>query len=172
MLEIAVSLLYFTNKIFLYLEKKAGWGFGIAASSLATVYFLYLKLYIFLSLEFACLTIMILGFLGNRKTTKISYAIYGVITLVMIYLLINVEVSGWTEFITSLLFIVAFLLLAHGKWNLGWLSLGGAHILMLTILLGKNQEFFALMQGLSVGVCILAVLKRLLNFNLALGFKK
>ncbi len=172
MLEIAVSLLYFTNKIFLFLEKKAGWSFGIAASFLATIYFLFLKLYIFLSLEFACLTIMILGLLGNRKTTRISYIIYGIITLVMIYLLVNVDVSGWTEFITSILFIMAFLLLAHQRWNLGWLTLGAAHVLMMIILLGKEQDFFALMQGLSVMVCILAIAKKTFKFNFNLGLKK
>ena len=161
MLEVAVAILYFTNKIFLLLEKNAGWAFGIAASSLATFYFFFLELYIFLSLEFACLTIMILGWLGGKRSTTFANFVYGIIILVMIYLLINVDASGWLEFITSILFIVAFLLLAHGKWNLGWLFLGVSHILMLIITLQKGQEFFALMQGLSVGVCLLGLAKRL-----------
>lgn len=172
LLEIIVALLYFTNKIFLLLEKKAGWIFGIAASSLATVYFFYLEFYIFLSLEFACLVIMILGFIGNNRTKVLAYLIYGIISLVMIYLLFNIEESGFMEFVTSILFIVSFLLLANGRWYSGWLFLGVSHILMLFVSLTKNQEFFALMQGLSVVICIISLSKRYFKERGVILFKR
>ncbi len=161
MLEIIVSLLYFSNKIFLLFEKKAGWILGIMASSLAAVYFYYLSFYIFLSLEFACLTVMIFGLFGSKRSAVFSYFVYGIVSLVMLYLMFNIEESGLLEFSTSILFILAFLFLARDNWNIGWGFLAIAHSLMLIVLQGGGQHFFATMQGLSVVVCVIALLKPL-----------
>ncbi len=160
-LEIIVSILYLTNKIFLLLGKKSGWTIGIIASGLASVYFFILKFYLFFSLELACLSIMIFGFLGSKNTKLISYIVYTIIVIVMVILMINIEESGFLEFSTSILFMGAFLLLAQNRWHYGWAALGLAHFLMILVLQGKNQYFFTTMQALSVCVCILALLKTL-----------
>ncbi len=162
MLEIIVSILYFSNKVFLFFEKKTGWVLGIMASGLAVFYFYFLSFYMLLSLEFACLTVMIFGLFGSNRYKNFSYIVYGIVTIVMLYLLFNIEESGFLEFTTSVLFILAFLFLAKDKWKIGWGFLALAHSLMLIILKGSGQIFFATMQGLSVLVCILALLKPIL----------
>lgn len=156
-LEVIVSSIYLVNKIFLLLEKKSGWLLGIIASSLACIYFLTIRLFIFMSLEVAVLMIMIFGFLGTKNTKLFTNIVYGVIILVMLYLLFNIEESGILEFITSILFIIAFLALARLKWYWGWSFLGISHLLMLIVTQSKEQYFFAVMQGFSVVVCIVAL---------------
>lgn len=160
MLEIIVSILYFVNKVFLSLEKKAGWVIGILASSIATFYFFTIELYLFLSLEFACLLIMIFGLLGTKNSKSFTLIVYSVIVLVMLYLLYNIEESGLLEFITSISFMISFLLIARNKWNLGWVLLGISHVLMAFVATSKAQYFFATMQGLSVVVCAYAIYHR------------
>ena len=169
MLEIIVAILYFLNKIFLYFEKKTGWVIGILASSLAIFYYLNLKLYIFMSLEVGSLLIMILGFIGANISKVFNYIVYSLLTLIMLFLLVNIEESGILEFTTSMLFIISYLALAQNKWQWGWLILGIAHLLMLFILKEKAQFFFSTLQGLSVVVCLLAILKKSKTFKLGLN---
>ena len=157
MLEIIVAILYFINKIFLALDKNSGWAVGIMASALATIYFFGLELYLFFSLEFACLMIMIFGYFGAKNTKLFSYVVYGIITIVMIYLLISIEESGVFEFITSILFMLAYLLLAHKNWHLGWIGLMVSVSMMFFVAWSNEQHFFAIMQGLSVIICLYAI---------------
>lgn len=160
MLEIIVSILYFTNKVLLFLEKKSGWLIGILASALSSVYFLGLKFYIIFLLEIACFLIMVFGWFGKKNSKLFSYFVYSAITVVMLFLLFNIEESGPMEFFTSICFMAAFLLLAENRWHLGWSSLSVAHFLMLFISLGKDQNLFATMQAMSVIVCLLAIIKK------------
>ena len=153
LLEIIVSCLYFSNKLLLLFEKKSGWVLGLAASALAMVYFFNLSLYLFFSLELACFVIMLMGLFAEKLSIKLAVIIYSIVALVMVYLLINIRESGWLEFITSILFMCAFLLLAKRKLYNGWLCLGISHGLMLLVTFEKGAYFFALMQGLSLLVC-------------------
>lgn len=159
MLEIIVSILYLFNKLLLYLKKRSAWAIGILASSIATVYFFSIELYIFFSLEIACVIIMAYGYFRKDANRIFEWIVYGSIILVMLYLLINIEESGPLEFATSISFIIAFLLLAEGKWNIGWTMLGLSHGAMLYITLIKGQQFFAAMQGLSILICTIAILQ-------------
>ncbi len=138
-------------------EKRSGWMFGLLASALAMIYFFNLSFYLFFSLELACFVIMFLGLFAEKMSIKVSIGIYAVVGLVMLYLLFNIRESGWMEFATSILFMCAFLLLAKKKYFNGWLCLGISHGMMLLVTFEKGEHFFALMQGLSLVVCGVAM---------------
>lgn len=164
LLEILVSILYFVNKLLLLLDRKSGWTTGLFASGLAMIFFLQLSLYLFFALELACFLIMILGIQGEKLSARTLTFIYGIVAFVMLLLLWNVNASGWFEFITSILFMIAFLYLANRKARQGWIFLGISHLLMLWITFDKSAYFFAALQGASAIVCIIGVIK---TYNLS-----
>lgn len=158
MLEVLVSMLYFVNKVFLLFNEKAGWLIGALASGVAIFYFLGINLYIFCALEVACFCIMLYGLLGKQDSKRVAKVIYGVCALVTFYLMLSIRDTGVLEFLTSLLFILAFLSLADKYPRRGWLSLAIAHAIMAYITIVKGQYFFASMQAASVLVSILGSL--------------
>jgi hypothetical protein len=158
MLQVVVSILYFINKVFLLLNRRSGWTIGAVASGTAMVYFLGIQLYIFCALEAACFCIMIYGALGMSDSKKIAIYIYSICALVTAYLLVSIQETGILEFITSLLFMIAFVNLADGKRKLGWILLALAHGIMAYITYSKDQYFFASLQVASVVVCLIGTI--------------
>jgi hypothetical protein len=165
MLEVAVSILYLINKVFLLFNKRSGWTIGAAASGTAMIYFFGIQLYIFCALEVACFCIMIYGALGKTDSKKISVYIYSICAAVTFYLLIKIQETGFLEFLTSLLFMMAFLQLADGKRKMGWILLGLAHGIMAYITYSKGQYFFSTLQVASVLVSIMGTINPQLKWN-------
>ena len=158
MLEALVSILYFFNKVLLVFNQRTGWIIGALASGTAIIYFIGIELYIFCALEVACFCIMIYGTLGRRNAKHISKYIYGVCAAVTFYLLLRIPDTGIIEFITSLLFMVAFVNLADNRRRTGWIFLAIAHGIMAYITIEKAQYIFASLQAASVIVSMIGSL--------------
>jgi hypothetical protein len=160
MLQTAVAILYFINKIFLSLEKKAGWQIGILASFLAIFYFISLKFYLLAGLEISFLAILIFGLLNHNKEPKNMNVLYILMFLILAFLYFVLKNSTFLEFIISLDFILAIFFLAKRKWTLGWLIMLIGHVLMAYFTFKKHQEVFALLQVLSCIVALYALSKK------------
>jgi len=159
MLEVLVSILYFFNKVLLLFNKRTGWIIGALASGLAIIYFINIDLYIFCALEVACFCIMVYGALGRKNAKLVSAYIYGLCAAVTVYLMLKLPETGVVEFLTSILFMLAFVNLADDRKRLGWIFLAVAHGIMVYITFEKEQYVFAFLQGASVLVSFVGVLK-------------
>lgn len=160
MLQTSVAILYFINKIFLSLEKKAGWQIGILASFLAIFYFISLKFYLLAGLEISFLAILIFGLLNHNKELRNMNALYMLLFFILVFLYFVLKNSTFLEFTISLDFILAIFLLAKRKWMLGWITMLIGHILMAYFTYKKHQNVFALLQVLSCFVAIYALSKK------------
>jgi hypothetical protein len=160
MLQIAVALLYFTNKVFLSLEKKAGWQIGILASIFAIFYFIQLKLYLLLGLELGFFCILIFGLLNHSGTNANKKVLYILMIGLMALLFVILKNSTWIEFLISTLFILAIYFLANKNWNLGWTLMLIGHVFMAYFTFEQKQTFFASMQVCSIFVALFAIIKK------------
>ncbi|HLO44163.1 MAG TPA: hypothetical protein VK175_07515 [Leadbetterella sp.] len=161
MLQIAVAVLYFANKILLSLNKKAGWQIGILASSLAALYFFNLKLYLLVGLEVGFMSILIFGLVNHGKELKYQNILYIVMSVLLIFLYFVLKNSTLLEFLISLDFIVAIFFLAKKRTILGWAVMGLGHAMMAYFTYQNQQHFFAFMQILSIIVSIFAIYRSL-----------
>jgi hypothetical protein len=158
MLETAVAILYFINKILLSLNKKAGWQIGILASILAFFYFLSLKLYLLVGLELSFLSILVFGLINHGKELKFKNLLYGLMFFIMVFLYFILKNSTLIEFIISVCFILAIYFLANRNTLAGWIIMLIGHLLMGYFTFTKNQYIFASLQLLSCFVSIYAIL--------------
>lgn len=60
-LEIFVSLIFFSNKVGMLIEKKIGWALGALGALLAVIYFFILNLFVYSFAEFGL-------FITDRKS--------------------------------------------------------------------------------------------------------
>ena len=157
MLQIAVAVLYFINKVLLSLEKKSGWQIGILASSLAIFYFYSLDLYLLVGLEVGFMSILIFGLINHNQEIKYENMLYLVMILLLVFLYFVLKNSTILEFLISLDFILAIFFLAKKKVLIGWIIMLLGHLMMGYFTYTSQQTFFALMQFLSVFVSLFAI---------------
>ena len=157
MLQVAVAVLYFLNKVLLSLNKKAGWQIGILASFFAVIYFFTLKLYLLVGLEVGFSAILIFGLINHNQELKYENALYLIMISILVFLYFVLKNSTLLEFIISVDFILAIYLLAKRNWLWGWIIMLTGHVLMGYFTYSQQQYFFAIMQVLSVGVSIFAI---------------
>ena len=157
MLQIAVAVLYFINKVLLSLDKKSGWQIGIAASLLAFIYFFSLKLYILVGLEVGFFAIQIFGLINHKKEMKYENLLYAIMVVLLLFLYFVLKNSSILEFLISADFILAIFLLAKRKTILGWISMLVGHLMMAYFTYQNQQFFFATMQVLSILVSVFAI---------------
>jgi hypothetical protein len=157
MLQSAVAILYFTNKILLSLDRKSGWQIGIVASSLAAWYFFSLNLYLLVGLEVGFMCILIFGLVNHGKELKYENILYVLMLLLLVFLYFVLKNSTFLEFLISTDFILAIYLLAKKKKTLGWLFMALGHLLMGYFTYHNKQYFFAIMQLLSIAVSFFAI---------------
>ncbi|WP_459212311.1 nicotinamide mononucleotide transporter [Aquimarina rhabdastrellae] len=160
MLEIIVSLLYFTNKIFLSIEKRTGWIIGALASATAMLYFISIKVYLLLILEAGFFALMLYGLKNHKASQKNNIFIYAIMILTMLGMLFTMDEVHILEFIVSIGFILAIHSLAVHRWKLGWIIMGISHAFMAVFAYQKEQHFFMTMQLISIIVAIYALLKK------------
>ncbi len=156
-LEIIVGVLYFTNKIFLALNKSSAWYIGICASICAVVYFYLLGSWVLVGLELAFVLIQIMGIALDKSHTINPKYLYGSILGLLCILFYLIKNSTWLEFICSAVFIIGVYLMALKKRNFGWLLFIFGHGLMAYFTFLKAQYIFMGLQILSVGVAIYAL---------------
>jgi hypothetical protein len=157
MLETAVAILYFINKVLLSLNKKSGWQIGILASILAFFYFLSLKLYLLVGLELSFLSILVFGLINHGKEIKFKNLLYGLMFFIMVFLYFVLKNSTLIEFIISVCFILAIYFLANRNALSGWTIMLLGHLLMAYFTFTKNQYVFASLQILSCFVSLYAI---------------
>ncbi len=156
-LEIIVGVLYFTNKIFLALNKSSGWYVGICASLCAVLYFYLLNSLVLVGLEVAFVIIQILGIVFEKENKINPTYLYGSFLGLMVLLFCLVNNSTWLEFICSGVFIVAVYLMAIKVKNIAWICFMIGHCLMAYFTFFKAQYVFTILQILSVGVACYAI---------------
>ena len=157
MLQIAVAVLYFINKVLLSLEKKSGWQIGILASCLAIFYFYSLDLYLLVGLEVGFMAILIFGLINHNQEIKYENMLYLVMIFLLIFLYFVLKNSTLLEFLLSLDFILAIFFLAKKKDLVGWIFMLLGHFMMGYFTYTNQQTFFAIMQFLSVFVSLFAI---------------
>jgi hypothetical protein len=157
MLQIAVAVLYFINKVLLSLEKKSGWQIGILASCLAIFYFYSLDLYLLVGLEVGFMAILIFGLINHNQEIKYENMLYLVMIFLLIFLYFVLKNSTLLEFLISLDFILAIFFLAKKKDLVGWIFMLLGHFMMGYFTYTNQQTFFAIMQFLSVFVSLFAI---------------
>ncbi len=157
MLQFAVAVLYFINKVLLSLEKKSGWQIGILASSLAIFYFYSLDLYLLVGLEVGFMAILIFGLVNHNQELKYENMLYLVMISLMVFLYFVLKNSTILEFLISLDFILAIFFLAKKKVLIGWIFMLLGHLMMGYFTYINQQTFFAIMQVFSVFVSLFAI---------------
>lgn len=161
-LEIAVSLIFFANKVFVLIGKKTGWLFGTIAAFLCIFYFYLIDLPIFTVFEIGLVVLMAYGFLkGKKKNEWVENGIRIFLALVMIALAIFAFRGLITaaELIASLLMLIATFFLAYNRLRLGWIIQFLAHIPSIYIGYEKNQLFFAHFQIASIIVALAGIVQ-------------
>lgn len=159
LLQSAVAVLYFLNKVLLSLGKKSGWQIGLLASILAIFYFYSLGSILLVGLEISFLSILLFGLFTHQKELKQQEILYGIMIFVMILLFFIFKESSWLEFTISLLFILAIFGLAHRWLVSGWILMLCGHLLMGYFTFNKGETIFAGMQFLSGFVALFAIFR-------------
>lgn len=159
-LQIAVSLIFFVNKVFILVEKKSGWLIGAIAASLAVFYFYLIGLYVYTGLEVGLIILMGYGFFKKeRKNPKVEMFIQSVTVLIM-FLLTLLAFQGFMtalELVSSLCLVVGTYFLTHNKARAGWIIYAVAHTMAAVLGYSKGQQFFADFQVASVIISIVGV---------------
>ena len=158
-LEIIVGVLYFTNKIFLAINKSGAWYVGICASLCAVVYFYMLGSLVLVGLEVAFVFIQVLGLAFEKEQTINPKYLYGSILGLIGLLFYLVHNSTWLEFVCSSVFIIGVYLMVIKIRKIAWLLFMFGHSLMAYFTYTKGQYVFMTLQILSVGVAIYALLR-------------
>jgi len=150
---VVVSLLSLFNKVFLVLNKRVGWWFGILTGMVAMVYFYIIGLYILTFSEFGFLLVNVYGLTSHKNFNKnLNKKFSFVLSIISAMLLIFFFKNFLTiiEFLSSISFIWgAFFLVDENKKFFGWLMLIFAHIFTCISAFGKGEVLFSFFQILS-----------------------
>lgn len=162
-LEVAVGVIFFANKVFVLAEKRLGWFMGVIAAILSFFYFFLIELYVFTALEVGLMVLMGYGFLhrGSRRNKKVERFLNYTITTVMAALTYFVfsDLMTVVEFFGAIGMLSGTYYLTHDRMRLGWILYGSAHVLSAILGYHVNQPFFADFQVASAIVAAVGVIK-------------
>lgn len=161
-LQILVSVIFFTNKVLVLAEKKVGWLLGAIAAIIAVFYFYLIGFYVYTVLEFGLIVLMGYGFLKRgKKNPKVETLIRLLIIVVMVALAFFAFSGLITiiELISSLGLLIGTYMLTHHKNRIGWLLYALGHSLAAILGYSKEQRFFADFQIASAIVSFVGALK-------------
>jgi len=150
-LEALISLIFFSNKIGLFLERKnpIGWLMGAIAAMIAIFYFLFLNLFVYAIGEIGLFVLMIYGAIIKKEIRDVERVIQFVTFLVALVLTFLTFQGHLTilEFFSSVGMLIAFYLLhpKNSMWKMkwGWAMLAATHLTAAHIGYVKHQEMFA-----------------------------
>ena len=166
-LEALISLIFFSNKIGLFLERKnpIAWWMGAVASILAIFYFLFLNLFVYAVGEVGLFILTVYGAVVKKKNRSIEKKIEFVtffIALVLAFFTFQGHLTV-VEFFSSVSMLVAFYLLhpTSDIWSMkwGWAILAATHVSAAYLGYVKHQEMFAHFQIASAIIGIGGALK-------------
>ena len=164
-LQVAVSLIFFANKVLLQVEKKTekiAWILGTIAACLAVVYFLLLELYVYTVLEAGLIIFMGYGAIKKEESSeKVKMAIRIFLLVVMLVLTFFVFKGMMTivEFSSSAGLLFGTYLLTHSKMSLGWTLYALSHLGSAYIGQIKTQFFYRDFQIASSLIALGGILK-------------
>lgn len=166
-LESIVSIIFFSNKIGLLVERKnpLGWWLGVIGAVSAIFYFFLINLPIYTVAEVGLLVLMIYGTKEKRsRKTEIGIEIAtGFIAVALVFLTFQGEITMF-EFLSSIGMLVALYLLhpSNGGWKMkwGWVILAVTHVLAAQIGYMKEQPMFPHYQIASAIVGIFGAIKK------------
>jgi len=154
-LQISISLIFFTNKTFVLIDKKTGWLIGAIGAVMGTLYFSLLHLYCFAVLDAGLVILMSYGFIAKaQKNQKVENVLHLVILLAMLSLgyFAFSGVMTVVQFFSSALLLMGTYLLTHQKTSWGW-------ILAAIVGYKVGQMFFADFQIASTIISIVGLVK-------------
>ncbi len=161
-LQISVSLILFSNKIFVLLGKKTGWLLGAIGCTLAIAYLYLIGLYVFTTLEFGLVALMLYGFfVRDNKNTRIENLIR-VITIIAMLAMTYFAFAGMMtiyELLSSAGLLFGTYYLTHNKIALGWALYCVGHLITAYLGYSKNQNFFADFQLASAMISIIGMIQ-------------
>lgn len=150
-LEALISLIFFSNKVGLFLERKnpIAWWMGAVASVLAIFYFLFLNLFVYAVGEVGLFILTVYGAVVKKENRSIEKKIELVtffIALVLVFFTFQGHLTV-IEFFSSVGMLIAFYLL-HPKndiWKMkwGWAILAATHLTAAHLGYIKHQNMFA-----------------------------
>lgn len=166
-LEALISLIFFSNKIGLFLKRKnpIGWWMGAIAALLAIYYFILLNLFVYAVGEIGLFVLTVYGALVKEKDRNIEKKIELITFFIALFLAFFTFQGQLTilEFFSSVGMLVAFYLLhpKNGMWKMkwGWAVLAATHLTAAHIGYIRHQEMFAHFQIASSIVGIGGALK-------------
>ena len=161
-LQIAVSVIFFTNKTLVLADKKSGWLVGVVAATLATFYFFRIELYIYTVLELGLIVLMGYGFLwAGQKKPLTEMVINWTTAIAMLVMTIFVFTGLMTavEFGSSVALLLGTYFLTHNQISWGWSLYALAHGLAAYLGYHKDQQIFADFQVASGIVSLVGLLK-------------
>ncbi len=161
-LQISVSVILFTNKIFVLIGRKTGWLIGAIGCTLAIAYLYLIGLYVFTALEIGLVVLMLYGFFaGEKKNIQTENLIRIVIILAMLAMTYFTFAGMMTiyELISSAGLLFGTYYLTHNKIALGWILYCIGHSVAAYLGYTKHQNFFAFFQIASALVSIAGVVK-------------
>ncbi len=145
-LQISVSLILFSNKLLVLVGKKSGWLLGAIGCTLAIVYLYMIELYVFTTLEFGLVALMLYGFLvKNKKNVKVENLIRGITVLAMCVMAYFAFTGMLTiyELLSSAGLLLGTYYLTHKRESLGWILYCIGHLLTAYLGYTKQQNLFA-----------------------------
>lgn len=157
-LQISVSLLFFVNKSLLLVNKRSGWLFGAFAAILAIFYFFSVGLYVYTTLEFGLIVLMVFGFL-KEKSKNIDNLVR-IFTLVIMIVIGCITFKGsltFFELTSSISLLLGMYLLAKQYYTWGWFASIIAHGSACYIGYCMKQDFFANFQLASAFIACIGV---------------
>ncbi len=162
-LQIAVAIIFFTNKVLVLAGRKSGWLVGALAALIAIFYFYRIGLYVYTALEVGLIILMVYGFMKkDEKKPRVETMIRLVTVLVMLALAIFAfsGVITVVEFASSIGLLMGTYFLTHNKIRLGWIFYALAHSLASILGYSKGQQIFADFQVASAIVSYIAIFKK------------
>ncbi len=161
-LQIAVSVLFFLQKVGVLAGLRLGWLLGMVAAILGVGYFFGASMYVFTALEVG-LTILMgqAWYFREKKNEKIENGIR-IVTIVTMFILTLFSCAGRLtvfELLSSVGLLGGTYLLSHQKPMAGWLISLVAHSFGAYVGYGHGQMFFADMQVASLLVSLVGVIK-------------
>lgn len=161
-LQIAVSVIFFTNKVLVLADKKVAWLTGAIAAAIALFYFYLIELYVYTVLEIGLITLMGYAFFKKERANPAVEMWIRVVTIVVMCALAIFAFSGLmtvVELVSSAGLLMGTYMLTHGKKMTGWILYIVGHSCAAYLGYHKGQQFFADLQVASVIVSMVGVWK-------------
>ncbi len=161
-LQILVSVIFFTQKVLVLVDKRAGWLVGAVAAMLAIFYFALLELYVYTALEFGLVALMVYGFCKKkhaRPRVEMWIRALTVTTMCILgYFAWDGLITG-AELCSSLGLLWGTFFLTHHKPRTGWMLSVVGHGFGAYLGHCKDQQFFMDFQIASLVVSVVGVMK-------------